>query len=318
MADTYWDHPSRRETKRLIDLADVGAILDELQERTTEWDDAREALDNLVRAANYENAGLNEALTATEAERDNAMVGWKKADTEADQARAALAKTQDHRAYLQERLRKAQKEAAGRKAHGEKLRERITTAEDERDEARAELAERKRLSTSPTRDDLTGLETLCALLHAAEESDPAVKDVAWRTFALIRAYREREAERNTARAELSGAYRGAEELRGMCRDLRERVTTAEAERDNARSTAVNANTVLDQQIDRAIKAEAERDEARGQVARAHDPDLIRRAIADPGAYVRRAWDGDGKPAETVPAWAARAVIAALDGTGDGQ
>jgi hypothetical protein len=44
----YWDHPSRRETKRLIDLGDANAILDELQNGATEWDDARAALDYLI------------------------------------------------------------------------------------------------------------------------------------------------------------------------------------------------------------------------------------------------------------------------------
>lgn len=57
----------------------------------------------------------------------------------------------------------------------------------------------------------------------------------------------------------------------------------------------------------------ERDRLAEQVKRVRDPDLIRRAIADPGAYVQRKLD-DGEPAETVPAWSTRAVIAALDGT----
>lgn len=61
MADTYWDHPARRETKRLLDLADAGAILDELQQGGTEWDDAREALDHLVRGAQEETAAATVA-----------------------------------------------------------------------------------------------------------------------------------------------------------------------------------------------------------------------------------------------------------------
>ncbi|MFB4306918.1 hypothetical protein [Actinomadura sp. GTD37] len=68
------------------------------------------------------------------------------------------------------------------------------TAHNEAVRLRTELAELKRLGTSPTRDDLTGLETLCALLHSADETDPAAKDVAWRAFALIRAHREQRAE----------------------------------------------------------------------------------------------------------------------------
>jgi hypothetical protein len=35
---------------------------------------------------------------------------------------------------------------------------------------------------------------MCAALHAATETDPVVKEVAWRTFALIRAHREQSDE----------------------------------------------------------------------------------------------------------------------------
>lgn len=42
--------------------------------------------------------------------------------------------------------------------------------------------------------ELRGLESMCAALHAASETDPVVKEVAWRTFALIRAHREQGAE----------------------------------------------------------------------------------------------------------------------------
>ncbi|MEV4672668.1 hypothetical protein AB0K34_13520 [Actinomadura sp. NPDC049382] len=64
MADTYWDHSSRREIKRLIDLGDAGAILDDLQNRETEWDDAREALDYLLRTARAEAERLRAELEA--------------------------------------------------------------------------------------------------------------------------------------------------------------------------------------------------------------------------------------------------------------
>lgn len=66
-AADYWSHPARREIKRLLDLGDANAILDELQNGTTEWDDAREALDNLVRAADMRAVALQEALAAAEA-----------------------------------------------------------------------------------------------------------------------------------------------------------------------------------------------------------------------------------------------------------
>lgn len=56
------------------------------------------------------------------------------------------------------------------------------------------LAEVERLRTPPPPGELRGLETLCAALHAAAETDPVVKEVAWRTFALISAHREQSAE----------------------------------------------------------------------------------------------------------------------------
>ncbi|MEO3869403.1 hypothetical protein ABGB18_11275 [Nonomuraea sp. B12E4] len=43
-------------------------------------------------------------------------------------------------------------------------------------------------------DELRGLESLCAALYGATETEPVVKDVAWRTFALIRAHREQGVE----------------------------------------------------------------------------------------------------------------------------
>jgi hypothetical protein len=73
----------------------------------------------------------------------------------------------------------------------------LRAAEDERDQLGAQVAEYERLSTSPARDEATGLETLCALLHAAPAADPnVVKDLAWRTFNMIRAFRELGAERD--------------------------------------------------------------------------------------------------------------------------
>jgi hypothetical protein len=45
-------------------------------------------------------------------------------------------------------------------------------------------------STPLSADQLRGLESMCAALHGASETDPVVKEVAWRTFALISAHRE--------------------------------------------------------------------------------------------------------------------------------
>lgn len=58
------------------------------------------------------------------------------------------------------------------------------------------------------------------------------------------------------------------------------------------------------------KAETERDHLAEQVKHASDLDLIRLAISDPGAFVKRERFNDGDY-ETVPAWGARAVVAAL-------
>lgn len=46
------------------------------------------------------------------------------------------------------------------------------------------------LTPAQERDELRGLETRCALLHAAAETDPLVKEVAWKTVELIDAHRE--------------------------------------------------------------------------------------------------------------------------------
>lgn len=54
----------------------------------------------------------------------------------------------------------------------------------------------------------------------------------------------------------------------------------------------------------------ERDEAREQVKHATDLKLIRFAISDPGAFVKRERVHDDQY-ETVPAWSARAVVVAL-------
>lgn len=65
------------------------------------------------------------------------------------------------------------------------------------------MSDEQRVSTSPIRDEATGLETLCAFLHASGSADSnVIKDVAWRTFNLIRAWREQGAEVERLRAEL--------------------------------------------------------------------------------------------------------------------
>lgn len=61
-------------------------------------------------------------------------------------------------------------------------------------------------------DQLRGLESMCAALHAASETDPVVKEVAWRTFALIRAHREQSAEVDRLKAIMQNAATTAAEL----------------------------------------------------------------------------------------------------------
>lgn len=64
------------------------------------------------------------------------------------------------------------------------------------------------------KDELRGLESLCAALHGATATDPVVKDVAWRTFALIREHREQAAEVDRLRAGMTSvAARWKQQLR---------------------------------------------------------------------------------------------------------
>jgi hypothetical protein len=65
-----------------------------------------------------------------------------------------------------------------------------------------------------TTDQLRGLESMCAALHAATETDPLVKEVAWRTFALIRAHREQTAEVDRLTSERDQAFQSAKNMGG--------------------------------------------------------------------------------------------------------
>ena len=86
----------------------------------------------------------------------------------------------------------------------------------------------RRVSTSPVRDEATGLETLCAFLHASGSADSnVIKDVAWRTFNLIRAWREQGAEAERLRAERDTAVATVEKALADAK-------TIAAERDAAR------------------------------------------------------------------------------------
>lgn len=77
-----------------------------------------------------------------------------------------------------------------------------------RDKAWELRREVDRLRTPPSPGELRGLDAMCAALHAAAETDPVVKEVAWRTFALIRAHREQSAEVDRLKAELAAREAG--------------------------------------------------------------------------------------------------------------
>lgn len=134
-------------------------------------------------------------------------------------------------------------------------REGLRLSQEQRAIAERALAERKRLSTSPTRDDLTGLETMTALLHAADETDSAVKDLAWRTFALIRAYRE-QGEYREANTQLQQLVAMRAEERDRAReeldDALVNLKTAEGQRDDYR-TAHKAAVANAQALRRALE-----------------------------------------------------------------
>lgn len=97
---------------------------------------------------------------------------------------------------------------------------------------------------------------------------------------------------------------------------------AERERDEAQGEREQYRTSLPAEVQdywawrkRSEMVEAERDRLAEQVKRATDVRLIRSAIADPGAFVRRKRLDEGVY-ETVPAWGARAVVLAVQNGGE--
>lgn len=98
-----------------------------------------------------------------------------------------------------ERLAKIRRNDERDLRHAEKLADALDETAWER---HVLLVELDRLRTPPPPGELRGLDALCAALHAASETEPLVKEVAWRTFALIRAHREQSAEVDRLNAEL--------------------------------------------------------------------------------------------------------------------
>jgi hypothetical protein len=162
---------ARQDAKRVVSvLENAGRDREEQRHRAETAESERDRARDTARRAN---TVLNEQV-------DRAV----QAEGERDQARADLAEQTARNGELIAEMQRTRAAA---------------------DEARAKLAERERLSTSPTRDDLTGLETRCALLHAASDTAPVVKDVAWRAFALIRAYRGLAEQTKRVHGELNAA-----------------------------------------------------------------------------------------------------------------
>lgn len=85
------------------------------------------------------------------------------------------------------------------------------------------LAEVDRLRTPPPPGELRGLDAMCAALHAATETDPVVKEVAWRTFALIRAHREQSVEVDRLKADRDRLRHLYEDARDRCNEAEEKV-----------------------------------------------------------------------------------------------
>lgn len=91
-------------------------------------------------------------------------------------------------------------------------------------------------------DELRGLESMCAALHAATETDPVVKEVAWRTFALIRAHREQSALVDRLSSERDKAVASAKRLGNATKKVG--VAVREAMRLAGASDAAGAAAVL--------------------------------------------------------------------------
>lgn len=123
-----------------------------------------------------------------------------------------------------------------------------------------------------TAAELRGLETTCALLRAAAETEPLVKDVAWRTFALIRAHRKQKAEVERLRAERDNAWAV---VREGTANMRAALATVRAERDEARTLAGVRRDLLDEartKLECARKAGREVEAERDQDLRERDGD----------------------------------------------
>jgi hypothetical protein len=115
-------------------------------------------------------------------------------------------------------------------------------------------------NTPLSADQLRGLESMCAALHGASETDPVVKEVAWRTFALISAHRVQCSE--MARL-TETAYNQAR----MLSEITDACVAAEAEAERLRVRRGELTSLLndpDRLADhlmhlRAILSEADRD-----------------------------------------------------------
>lgn len=128
------------------------------------------------------------------------------------------------------------------------------------------------------------------------------------------------AERTEIRAALIRELRASHRFRKAWKSARRgrakvRAELADLAAQNAK-TESNFEEFAEVIIPERDRLEAERDAVREQMKRVRDIDVIRPAIADPGQFVKRHRERrDGEWIyESLPAWCARAVIRALDGT----
>jgi chromosome segregation ATPase len=111
--------------------------------------------------------------------------------------------------------------------------------------------------------ELRGLETMCAALHAATETDPLVKDVAWRTFALIRAHREQATE-------MDRYARSVEALRVNRDQLKDKLAAADGVIADLKAELAEMESAAADWAARLVGHQARDDQAESRIAEALD------------------------------------------------
>jgi uncharacterized coiled-coil DUF342 family protein len=222
------------------EMDQLRAELDEARNQTvtagTERDEARAEVERL-RAELAEAERLRDkyhaALKVANGNTERRDAKLKEAEAERDAARDALATVRRNWQHLSDRVVQLKKENAGRKAHGEQLRDRLASAEGGERSADSEV-ERLHAELDQTRNTMRAYATEAADLEGLAV-DLGVK------------LKETEAERDKARAEVTfltevmagTALLGADDAIGMVRALTQHLAEADvigadqAERVNA-------------------------------------------------------------------------------------